>query len=110
MAVHQTNILLETETNEVEILEFYIDEEGYRGCYGVNVAKVLEIIPFPTKIVRPPNARAGFVAGIFNNWDPQPDDRMWYDEEIGHYVRHRWLLRGAYDYQYVVGRYNEEKG
>lgn len=67
MAANQTNILLETGTNEVEILEFYIDEEGYRGCYGVNVAKVLEIIPFPTRIVRPPNARAGFVAGIFNH-------------------------------------------
>jgi two-component system, chemotaxis family, chemotaxis protein CheV len=69
MAVHQTNILLETGTNEVEILEFYIDEEGYRGSYGVNVAKVLEIIPLPTKIVRPPNTRAGFVAGIFNHRD-----------------------------------------
>lgn len=67
MAVHQTNILLETGTNEVEILEFHIDEEGYRGAYGVNVAKVLEIIPLPTKIVRPPNARAGFVAGMFNH-------------------------------------------
>lgn len=69
MAVHQTNILLETGTNEVEILEFYIEEEGYRGSYGVNVAKVLEIIPVPKKIVRPPNARAGFVAGIFNHRD-----------------------------------------
>lgn len=69
MAVHQTNILLETGTNEVEILEFYIDEEGYRGCYGVNVAKILEITSLPTKIVRPPNARAGFVAGIFNHRD-----------------------------------------
>ncbi|MBE0642862.1 MAG: DUF5103 domain-containing protein [Bacteroidetes bacterium] len=51
-----------------------------------------------------------FVAGIFNNWDPQPEDRMTYDEEIGHYVLHRWLLRGAYDYQYVVGRYDEDLG
>lgn len=51
-----------------------------------------------------------FVAGIFNNWDPQPDDRMWYDEEIGHYFLHRWLLRGAYDYQYVVGHYDEDMG
>lgn len=69
MAMHQTNILLETGTNEVEILEFYIDEEGYRGTYGVNVAKVLEIIPLPTRIVRPPNARAGLIAGIFNHRD-----------------------------------------
>ena len=67
MGTSQSNILLESGTNEVEILEFYIDEEAYRGSYGVNVAKVLEIIPLPEKIVRPPNARAGFVAGIFNH-------------------------------------------
>ena len=46
----QTNILLEAGTNELEIVEFYLDEEGtedtpaYKGYYGVNVAKVLEII------------------------------------------------------------------
>ena len=40
----QTNILLETGTNELELVEFYIDEEdGYRGYYGINVAKVVEI-------------------------------------------------------------------
>ena len=43
----QTNILLEAGTNELEIVEFYLDElEGdgetpYKGYYGVNVAKVL---------------------------------------------------------------------
>ena len=40
----QTNILLDAGTNELEIVEFYLDEEGYSGHYGVNVAKVLEII------------------------------------------------------------------
>lgn len=40
----QTNILLESGTNELEVVEFYIDEPGYRGFYGVNVAKVVEII------------------------------------------------------------------
>ena len=40
----QTNILLESGTNELEIVEFYIDELDYRGHYGVNVAKVVEII------------------------------------------------------------------
>ncbi|AAS95133.1 chemotaxis protein [Nitratidesulfovibrio vulgaris] len=40
----QSKILLESGTNELEIVEFYIDEPGYRGHYGVNVAKVLEII------------------------------------------------------------------
>ena len=40
----QTNILLESGTNELEIVEFYLDEPSYRGHYGVNVAKVVEII------------------------------------------------------------------
>ncbi len=41
----QTNILLESGTNELEIVEFYIDHaDGYRASYGVNVAKVVEII------------------------------------------------------------------
>ena len=48
----QTNTLLEAGTNELEIVEFFLDEPGengatYRGCYGVNVAKVLEIIQMP---------------------------------------------------------------
>ncbi len=51
-----------------------------------------------------------FVAGIFNNWDPQWEDRLLFDEETAHYMAHRWLLRGAYDYQYILGRYDEEAG
>ncbi len=40
----QTKILLESGTNELEIVEFYVDEPDYRGHYGINVAKVVEII------------------------------------------------------------------
>lgn len=40
----QTNILLETGTNELEIVEFYVDQDGYEAHYGLNVAKVVEII------------------------------------------------------------------
>ncbi len=49
MGTSQSNILLESGTNEVEILELYIEEETYKGYYGVNVAKVLEIIPMPQR-------------------------------------------------------------
>lgn len=60
-------ILLESGTNELELIELYIDEiGGYRGYYGVNVAKVLEIISLPPGIAKPPNA-APFVAGVFNH-------------------------------------------
>lgn len=40
----QTNILLESGTNELEIVEFYVNLDGYIGHYGLNVAKVVEII------------------------------------------------------------------
>ncbi len=43
-----TNILLETGTNELEIVEFYIEkEQGLREYYGINVIKVQEIMRYP---------------------------------------------------------------
>jgi len=66
MATGTSGILLESGTNELEIIELYIQEEDYRGYYGVNVAKVLEIIIIPENIVKPPNA-APFVYGLFNH-------------------------------------------
>ncbi len=62
---YSTNILLSSGTNEMEIVEFYIDEmiggQVYRGCYGINVAKVVEIIrkPKPTFIPMAPAALVG---------------------------------------------------
>jgi len=59
----QQKILLESDTNELEIVEFRIDEVDWHGnvipCYyGVNVAKVREIIRLPqmSKVV---NAKPG---------------------------------------------------
>ena len=49
----EQEILLETGTNEFEMLEFYIDEEmeddndPERGFFGMNVAKVMEVIESP---------------------------------------------------------------
>lgn len=62
----QTKILLESGTNELEIVEFYLDEPGYRGHYGVNVAKVLEIIRNqPTTSM--PQMRHPSVIGAFSH-------------------------------------------
>ena len=94
----QTNILLEAGTNELEVVEFYLDEipQGgvvpsglqpaqeladayaakeaeatgekpavYRGYYGVNVAKVLEIIRMP-KVTELPEVQHPSVMGAFN--------------------------------------------
>jgi hypothetical protein len=51
-----------------------------------------------------------FVAGNWNFWDPQESDRMQRDAVSGNYVLDRWLLRGEYDYQYVTGTYEPERG
>lgn len=68
MAVEdKEGILLKSGTNELEIIEVYIDEEGgYRGYYGVNVAKVLEIISMPDHVTTPPHS-AHFVTGVFDH-------------------------------------------
>lgn len=67
----QTNILLEAGTNELEIVEFHLDEvdaktgEPYKGFYGVNVAKVLEIMRKP-RITELPEVRHPSILGAFN--------------------------------------------
>lgn len=57
--MNNTGVLLESGTNELEILEFKIGNNHY----GINVAKVREILPYqkPTPI---PNAHSG-IEGIF---------------------------------------------
>lgn len=60
----QTRILLESGTNELEIVEFYVDEPGYRGHYGINVAKVVEIIR-NQPVTAMPHMRHPAVMGAF---------------------------------------------
>ncbi len=60
----QTNILLEAGTNELEIMEFYVQEDGYCGHYGINVAKVVEIIR-PQKVTSMPEMRHPAILGAF---------------------------------------------
>jgi two-component system chemotaxis response regulator CheV len=64
----QTNILLESGTNELEIVEFFLDEPGYRGHYGVNVAKVVEIIRLQPCTAMP-QMRHPAVMGAFSHRD-----------------------------------------
>jgi len=65
----KTQILLETGTNELEIIEFFLDDahddRNYRGYYGINVAKVLEIIQMP-ELTEMPEAAHPAVLGAFN--------------------------------------------
>lgn len=61
-----TGILLETGTNELEILEFHIDGEAGSGLpperhsFGVNVAKVMEVIESPHLEPQPGAAHPSF--------------------------------------------------
>ena len=66
----QTHILLESGGNELEIIEFYINEQlpddtSYCGYYAMNVAKVLEIIRMP-EITSVPSKHDKAVLGTFN--------------------------------------------
>ncbi len=91
----QTNILLESGTNELEIVEFFMDEPAnshdpsrdpntpYRGYYGVNVAKVLEIIQMP-KITALPEVQHPSVRGAFNlrsHIIPLVDLHLWLEKQ-----------------------------
>ena len=81
------DILLEAGTNELEIVEFYLDEEdtedpNYRGFYAVNVAKVLEIIQMP-KVTELPEVHHNSVMGAFNLRNqiiPLVDLSLWLDK------------------------------
>ena len=62
--------ILDTSGNELEIIEFYIDEidvdgKAYRSYFGMNVAKVLEIIRQP-EITNVPNDHHPAARGTFN--------------------------------------------
>ena len=61
--VKNTEILLESGTNELEIMEFTVDDK----CFGINVAKVKEILQY-TKINPMPNSHP-CVEGVFRSRD-----------------------------------------
>lgn len=87
MAKESNDILLEAGTNELEIVEFYLEEKpkkeadvelnqedlepssdlkpSRKGYYGVNVAKVLEIIRMP-EVTEMPEVSHESVLGAFN--------------------------------------------
>jgi len=67
--VNQTNILLESGTNELEIIELYVSEAAPGGgsanaFFGVNVAKVLEIIESPPDLEPQPSAAHPCFLGV----------------------------------------------
>lgn len=64
-----SKILLETGTNELEVVEFFIEYEEHNGkkssqSFGINVAKVREIIRLPQLTILPHLPKS--VLGVFN--------------------------------------------
>jgi len=67
--MNETSILLETGTNELEIIEMFLAEPGPGGApelhyFGVNVAKVLEIIEAPPQLEPSPSATHPSFLGV----------------------------------------------
>jgi two-component system chemotaxis response regulator CheV len=65
------NILLDASSNELEVIEFYLTEvlddgSEYSSYFGMNVAKVLEIIRLPKAITSMPNNHHKAALGTFN--------------------------------------------
>lgn len=80
--------LHEKNSTALEVIEFYLDEilEGgsvYRSYYGMNVAKVLEIIRLPEAITSVPGAHHPASMGTFNLRDrvmPLVDLGIWLEK------------------------------
>jgi two-component system chemotaxis response regulator CheV len=87
--MNQTNILLESGTNELEIIELYISEAKGQGAtesafFGVNVAKVLEIIESPPDMEPQPSAAHPCFLGVIPLRDmvlPVVDLAIWLNIE-----------------------------
>ena len=48
-----------------------------------------------------------YVVGPFNDWNPDPEDKLKYDETEKCYSVKKLLRRGIYDYQYVTGYWDD---
>lgn len=67
MEAQKNEILLESGTNEMEFIEFYlINGNQKKEYYGINVAKVLEIMRFPKVYTHIPGSRGSTILGMFN--------------------------------------------
>lgn len=75
----QTNILLETGTNELEVVEFILTVNNEKRRFCINVAKVREVIMYPLDVVTIPESNDALVgsANIRQNIVPIVDLARW---------------------------------
>jgi two-component system chemotaxis response regulator CheV len=70
-AKHRSKILVEAGTNELEIITFYLHWHNpstrttVSNAYGINAAKVKELVAVPGEITEVPDRRADCVKGVF---------------------------------------------
>lgn len=96
----QTQILLDVGTNELELVEFYLDEpDGYRGYYGINVSKVIEISRMQT-ITAMPETPHPSVIGAF----PFRDGRIVPVIDIGRFLNK--TLENHKDPRIIITEFN----
>jgi two-component system, chemotaxis family, chemotaxis protein CheV len=70
-ALHHSKVLVEAGTNELEIITFYLRWQNpgtnkiVTTAYGINAAKVKELVAVPAEITEVPDRRAECVKGVF---------------------------------------------
>jgi hypothetical protein len=57
-----------------------------------------------------PKEKSIFLVGAFNQWEPSTGYKMELDSLGKMYTLHKWIRRGVYDYQYVVGSVDASTG
>lgn len=51
-----------------------------------------------------------FISGSFNNWTPDINWQMYYDEEMGYYRLRQWVRRARHNYMYATGKLDLASG
>ncbi len=112
----ENNILMESDTDELRIVEFYLDEPAvsvdenlstytkvieedgkepvYRSYYGINVNKVIEIIKLP-KVTPLPEVRDQSILGAFNLRSqiiPLIDLSTWLGKQVANHDDHKVVV------------------
>lgn len=94
-------ILLETGTNEFEIVEFIIKSDTKEHHFGINVAKVREVIRFPD-IVQVPDAHPTVVgtANIRQKLIPIIDLAQWLELKYDEEYKEKKIIVTYFNHQY----------
>ncbi|HIJ77836.1 MAG: chemotaxis protein [Desulfobulbaceae bacterium] len=99
----QSEILLKSGTNELEIITFYLQwfdptkKEVCKTSYGINAAKVRELVAMPEKLTELPDSPSAAMKGVFLLRDrtiPLIDLCEWfeYEADLSPEARAKWVV------------------